>query len=309
MSARAFARIVEVARSAVMASKSTRRPKPSNSTAFVLSGGGNLGAVQAGQLRALFEAGIVPDLIVGTSVGAINGAFIAGACNAGGCEALADLWTHISRADVFPARPLIGLAGFLGRRTSFVPDSGLRKLLRSALTFTDLQDAPTPIHVVACELRTGDEVLLSSGNAIDAVCASAAIPAVFPPVEIDGRTLVDGGIANNAPISHALELGATTVWVLPCGYSCAMPQQPRGALGIALQAVSVLVQQRLSVDVRRYGPEHDLRVAPSPCPINVMPTDFSQSARLMDDAYRSTRSWLDDGHPDSTIDRIRPHHH
>jgi NTE family protein len=278
-------------------------------TAFVLSGGGNLGAVQAGQLRALLEAGVRPDLIVGTSVGALNGAFLAGACDTSGCEALAEVWRNIRRADIFPARPLIGLSGFLGRRSSFVPDTGLRKLLRETLQFRELQDAPVPLHVVACELRTGEEVLLSSGDAVDAVCASAAIPAVFPPVEVDGRVLVDGGIANNAPISHALDLGADTVWVLPCGYGCAMPTQPRGALAIALQAVSVLIQQRLAIDIRRYAADHDIRVAPSPCPINVMPTDFSQSKALMSDAYESTCAWLSEGRPDWSIERVVPHRH
>lgn len=278
-------------------------------TAFVLSGGGNLGAVQAGQLRALFEAGARPDLIVGTSVGAVNGAFLAGACDTSGCEALAELWTHIRRADVFPARPLIGLSGFLGRRSSFVPDTGLRRLLSESLRFRLLEDAPIPLHVVACELRTGEEVLLSSGSAIDAVCASAAIPAVFPPVEVDGRVLVDGGIANNAPISHALDLGADTVWVLPCGYACAMSTQPRGALGIALQAISVLVQQRLAIDIRRYAGDHDIRIVPSPCPVNVMPTDFSQSPRLMRDAYETTRTWLDEGRPAWSTERVTPHRH
>lgn len=278
-------------------------------TAFVLTGGGNLGAVQAGQLRALIEAGERPDLIVGTSVGAINGSFLAGACDADGCATLAEVWSKISRAEVFPARPLIGFSGFIGKRPYFVPDTGLRALLQRTLRFKALEDAPIPIHVVACELRTGEEVLLSSGNAVDAVCASAAIPAIFPPVKIGDRLLVDGGISNNAPISHALDLGADTVWVLPCGYACAMPRAPQGAIAVALQAVSVLVQRRLSVDIKRYSPDHDLRVVPSPCPVNVMPTDFTQSAKLMRDAYVATTEWLTAGRPGFSVERVAPHTH
>ena len=278
-------------------------------TAFVLTGGGNLGAVQAGQLRALFEAGEQPDFIVGTSVGAINGAFLSGACTQSGCADLAETWFRMNRAAVFPSRPLLGLAGFAGRKPNLVPSSGLRNLLSRTLRFERLEDAPIPLHVVACELRTGEEVLLSSGNAIDAICASSAIPAVFPPVEISGRILVDGGIANNAPISHALELEADTIWVLPCGYACALPSAPQGALGIALQAVSVLVHQRLATDVRRYYGTHDIRVVPSPCPVNVLPTDFSKSKRLMDDAYETTRTWLADGQPSWSVDRLTPHAH
>lgn len=282
-------------------------------TAFVLTGGGNLGAVQAGQLQALLEAGIRPDLLVGTSVGALNAAFLAGACDVDGCRALSDLWSRLGRADVFPARPFVGLSGFMGRRAFMIPDTGLRALLRSSLRFELIQDAQVPLHVVACELRTGQEVLLSTGNAIDAVCASSAIPGLFPPVAIGDRVFVDGGIANNAPISHAIDLGADTIWVLPCGYACALQRVPTGAIGVALQAVSVLVGRRLAVDVVRYSGHHDLRVVPSLCPVNVLPTDFSQSTRLMRDAYRSTSAWLlaePNGSSDSIgIERLLPHAH
>ena len=119
---------------------------------FVLSGGGNLGAGQAGQLRALIEAGVRPDLVVGTSVGAINGAFLVGAPDADGCRALAAMWRTVRRSDVFPARPFVGFAGFTGRRSYLVPDSGLRALLKRNLRYRNLEDSPIPLHVVACEL-------------------------------------------------------------------------------------------------------------------------------------------------------------
>lgn len=220
--------------------QSARRPGRSMTTAFVLSGGGNLGAVQAGQVRALIEAGVRPDLVIGSSVGAINGAFIAGGADEAGCRALWTLWTNVRRTDIFPTPPLTGLGGLIGRRDHLISDSALRALLRRHLRFHDLADAPIPLHVVTCELRSGEEVLLSSGNAVDAICASAAIPGVFPPVTIDGRVLVDGGVANNAPISHAIDLGADVVWVLPCGYACALPEAPKRVAGIAMQAISIL---------------------------------------------------------------------
>ena len=157
--------------------------------------------------------------------------------------------------------------------------------------------------------RSGEEVLLSNGNAIDAVCASAAIPGIFPPVAIDGRVLVDGGIANNAPISHAIDLGADTVWVLPCGFACELPDAPRSVAGIALQAISVLVHQRLTVDIRRYHGTHDVRVLPTLCPLNVLPTDFHQSERLMHDAHDTTSAWLAQGTPDLTSMQGFPHRH
>ena len=197
-------------------------------TAFVLSGGGSLGAIQVGMVLALAEAGIAPDLIVGTSVGALNGGWIASRADTAGVGALADLWLSLSRSDVFPTSLRLGLLGFLGQRQHLVPDSGLRGLLVRHLQFRRLEDAPIPLHVVATDVLSGQDVLLSTGDAVDAISASAAIPAILPPVNIDGRDLVDGGVVNNTPLSHAVALGAKVVWVLPTGYSCAMTESPRG---------------------------------------------------------------------------------
>lgn len=201
-------------------------------TAFVLSGGASLGAVQVGMLRGLADAGITPDLIVGTSVGALNGGWIASRPDDAKLEALAGLWRSLSRDDVFPTRPFLGLRGFLGRGPNLVPNSGLRRLLTEHLEFSRLEGAPIPLHVVATDVLSGHDIVLSSGDAVEAILASAAIPAVFPPVKINGRYLIDGGVVNNTPLSHAIALGADRVWVLPTGYSCALPEPPRGALGM-----------------------------------------------------------------------------
>lgn len=151
-------------------------------TAFVLSGGASLGSIQVGMLLGLAEEGISPDVFVGTSVGAINGGWLAERSDIAGINALADLWRSLSRDDVFPTRPIVGLLGFLGRRSNLVPDTGLRRLLTDHLGFARLQDAPIPLHVVATDVLSGQDVLLSSGDAVGAIAASAAIPAVFPPV-------------------------------------------------------------------------------------------------------------------------------
>jgi NTE family protein len=124
------------------------------------------------------------------------------------------------------------------------------------------------------------------------VLASAAIPGVFPPVEIGGRSYMDGGVVDNAPISHAVALGADTVWVLPAGYACALPEPPRSALGMALQGLNVLVQRRLAHDVRVYADRAAIHVVPPLCPIKVAPTDFSLSPELIDAARTSTHQWL-----------------
>jgi NTE family protein len=258
-------------------------------TAFVLSGGANLGAAQVGMLTALAEAGVRPDLVVGTSVGALNGSWVAAGAP---LDELADVWRSLRRGTVFPAHPLRGLLGFAGRSDHLVSDRGLRRLLREHLRFERLEDAPVPFHVLATDILTGRSVLLSEGPARDAILASAAIPGVLPTVRIGGRSLMDGGVVNNTPISHAVELDAHTVWVLATGYSCALQHPPRGALGIALHAVTLMTHQRLALDVERYAGEVDLRVVPPLCPIAVGPTDFSHADELIRRAQTHTSEWL-----------------
>ena len=280
------------------------------STAFVLSGGGSLGSVQVGMLLALAERGITPDLVVGTSVGAINAAWLVGRPDLDGARALAQVWSSVRRDDVFPARPLAGLLGFLGRRDHLVPAGSLRALLHRHLTYARLEDAAVPVHVVATEVTTGLEVVLSRGDAIEAVCASAALPGVFPPVRIDGRELIDGGVVNNTPISHAIASGVDTIYVLPTGYACALPRAPGSALGMVLQAVTLLVQQRLIADVERYQGSVDLRVAPALCPLSVSPVDFSHGAELIRRSTQATAQWLDSGNlPADQARGLRLHGH
>ncbi|MCT7366721.1 patatin-like phospholipase family protein [Mycolicibacterium llatzerense] len=277
-------------------------------TAFVLSGGGSLGSIQVGMLLGLAEAGITPDLIVGTSVGALNGGWIAGRSDHDGALALADLWRTLSRRKVFPTSPSMGLLGFLGRRPHLVSDSGIRSLLQQHLRFRRLQDAPTPLHVVATDVLSGQDVLLSSGDAIDAIVASAAIPAVLPPVRIGGRDLVDGGVVNNTPLSYAVELGATEVWVLPTGYSCAMPQPPRAALAMAMHAFTLAINRRLATDVERFEGSVELHVVPPLCPVRVSPVDFSRSAELIERSLQSTRRWLPTTRPEvGQAELLEPH--
>ncbi len=261
-------------------------------TAFVLSGGASLGAIHVGMLRALVDTGERPDLIVGTSVGAVNAGWIASRPDAAGIRGLADLWISLSRKDIFPTHPFAGTMAMLGRRTHLVPNNGLRRLLAEKLQFTRLEDAPVPLHVVATDVISGMDVLLSSGNAVDAIAASAAIPGVFPPVTIDGRDLMDGGVVNNTPISHAVALGADRVWVLPTGYSCDLPESPKTAVNMALHAMTIAVNHRLAVDVERFERAVDLRVIRPLCPVATSGADFSHAATLIERSHAATREWL-----------------
>ena len=250
------------------------------------------GRFRSGCCIGLADAGITPDVIVGTSVGALNGGWIASRPDGAGLDALADLWRSLSRNDVFPTRPILGLLGFLGQRPNLLPNSGVRRLLTDHLGFSRLEDAPILLHVVATDVLSGHDVLLSSGDAVEAILASAAIPAVFPPVKINGRYLIDGGVVNNTPLSHAIALGADRIWVLPTGYSCALSKPPTGALAMALHALNLAINQRLAVDIARFEDAVDLRVIPQPCPIGISPADFSHSAELIERSLAITREWL-----------------
>jgi NTE family protein len=244
-------------------------------------------------LQALAERHVHPDLVFGASAGALNAAWVAGDPKLEHLDRLADVWISLRARDVFPLRPLAGLLGFFGRRDSLVPGAGLRSVVSRNLRFERIEDAPIPLCVVATEVTSGREVALTEGNARDAIIASASIPGVLPPVEMGGRTLMDGGVVNNTPISNAIGAGATVIYVLPTGYACDLQHVPRSAIGMTLQAISLLVQQRLITDVHELQSEVDLRVLPPLCPLNISPADFSHARELIDRARASAGHWLD----------------
>jgi NTE family protein len=161
--------------------------------------------------------------------------------------------------------------------------------------------------VIATDVLRGEEVRLSEGPLIDAVMASAAIPGVLPPVEWDGRPLIDGGVANNTPISHALELGAEEIYVLPTGTPCDLEEAPRGALAAVVHATGLLVGRRLAEEMAAYQDHCRLFVLPPPCPLSVQPTDFSQAETLIEQARRDVRRYLTQRERDQVADLRRSH--
>lgn len=261
-------------------------------TAFVLSGGASLGSVQVGMLRALVEADIRPDFVVGTSAGAINAAYFSKNPTIEGVTDLGAVWSQMKRASVFPVRPGLGFLGFVGKRDHLCPSRPLAELLARHLGDQHLDRSPVPAHVIAADLATGREVCLSAGLAAQAVLASASLPGILPPVRLDGRSLIDGGVINNAPLSHAIRLGADTIYLLACGHACALKEPPKSALGVILQSVSVLIGRQLVHDVDRFEGTCNLHVVPQMCPQNVAPMDFSQADKLMANAHRDTAKWL-----------------
>lgn len=280
-------------------------------TAFVLAGGGSLGAVQVGMLKALARQGIVPDFVVGASVGAINGAYYAAEPNEGGVARLESIWLKLRRADIFPLSVVSSLLGLFGKRDYLVTPAPLRSLIESELPYQRLEDAQTPCHVVATDVLEGTEAVLSSGPVAATLLASAAIPAVFPTVAIDGRYLMDGGVANNTPISTAFELGATRVLVLPSGISCALEAPPHGAIALALHALNLLIMRQLLRDIDRFSHRCELIVIPPLCPLTTTAYDFSHSGELIRRAEATTRLWLKENGLESrgAPSALLPHDH
>jgi NTE family protein len=261
-------------------------------TAFVLAGGGSLGAVQVGMLKALAGHNIVPDLIVGASVGAINGACYAGEPNEAGIARIETLWLKLRRADVFPLSATGSILGLFGKRDYLVSSAPLRSVIESALPYKRLEEARIPCHIVATDVLEGTETVLSSGPATLASLASAAIPGVFPAVPINERYLMDGGVANNTPISTAFDLGARRVIVLPTGMSCALEAPPHGAVAMALHALNLLIMRQLLSDIEHFSPRCELIVVPPLCPLTTTAYDFAHSAELIRRAEATTRLWL-----------------
>jgi NTE family protein len=268
----------------------SRRPR----TAFVLSGGASLGALQVGMLRALYERGIVPDLLIGASAGALNAAFVASRPQTvATADELATVWRSLRREDVFPVGlgPLI--AGLTSRDDHLVSDRGLRRLVRQHLHIDRLEQAVVPLHLVTFDLISGEELRLSSGPAIDAVLAAVAVPGLLPSVRWGERRLVDGGVVNNTPISHAVELGAERVYVLPThNGSHALPAPPRGAFDAAIHGITLLIASQLRADIARYSGKVELIVLPAPNTRHVQATAFNHSTSLIEDALAAARNFL-----------------
>jgi NTE family protein len=293
-----------------MASKSDSTAKSAHRTAFVLAGGGSLGAVQVGMLKSLAIRGIHADMVVGSSVGAINGAYYAGRPSVEGVAALELLWRSMRRNDIFPLG-LLTLARFIWRRDFLVSPDGISSLIDGNLPYRLLEEARIPIHIVTTDFLTGGTVVHATGPAAPAILASCAIPAAFEPIRHGSRHLVDGGIASNTPIRIAIELGATRLIVLPTGYSCALKHPPPGAVASALHGLTLLIAGQLIGELETIGAGVDFHVVPSLCPVTASAYDFSQTADLIDRAASQTNDWLDAGGLErhDIPETLRPHDH
>ncbi len=185
-------------------------------TAFVLGGGGLLGAHEVGMLRALAEADVKPDLVVGTSIGALNGVLVA-ADPDGAADRLSRMWQGEELRLAFSEK-LWGRAARLVRSGTHLHSfESLRILLARALPGSDFADLKLPFQCVAASIEDASARWFSSGPVVPAVMASCAVPGLLPPVEIDGAHYFDGGLVDSIPVGRAVMLGASTVYVLQVG--------------------------------------------------------------------------------------------
>lgn len=281
-------------------------------TAFVLSGGGSLGAVQVGMLQALAARDIQPDLLVGTSCGAVNAAWIAGhGTSNDSLDGLATVWTNLRRSDIFPVDVRQVVRGLLGLSTSVVTNRELRRLIESHAGIHDLAQACVPTYFVAADLLSGHDVLISTGDLATGVLASAAIPGVLPPMDHAGGHLIDGAFAGRTGVAQALDLGASVIYVLPSGAACDLPRAPRSAAGVALHSLTLLIQQRIFHEVATLQTVASIQLLPPLCPLDVSAADFSRAEELITRARQASLRWIDSGgtdlpHPEQFL---APHHH
>jgi NTE family protein len=268
--------------------------------AFVLGGGGLLGAAEAGMARALLEAGVQPDLVCGTSVGAINGAALAADPTPEGARRLLGLWDVLADEGVLDGSVIRRVAEVVRRRTSLHGNGALRRMLRERLPAQTFEELAVPFECVAASIEQARECWFSSGDLIEPVLASCALPGVFPPVRIGEEHFFDGGLVNSIPLDRAVQRGADTIWVLHVGRLEEELAPPRFLWEVGFTAFEISRRHRFHSDLDRVGPGVTVHVLPSGLPqrsaatwSNLRYRDTRRIARRAELAYDATREYLE----------------
>lgn len=241
--------------------------------AFVLGGGGVLGAHEVGMLKALAEREICPQLILGTSVGAINGAFFAADPTIEGVARLTELWSGSNISEVTAGSVVRRLTTLARSGTHLEPLETARQRLAAALPVARVEELRVPFQCVAASIERAAEHWFDRGELADVVLASCAVPGVLPPVEIGGEHFLDGGIVNSIPVGRAVILGAKTIYVLQVGRLEKPLAPPRWPWEVGLVAFEV---------ARRHRFAHDLNTLPEGIELHVLPTGGSAAPAYND---------------------------
>ncbi len=267
--------------------------------AFVLGGGGVLGAAEIGMARALVEAGVRPDLVCGTSVGAINGAAIAADPTPDGVRRLLDIWEALGDRGVFDGSLIGRLTGLMAHRTALHANSGLRRVLRERLPARNFEDLAVPFECVAASIERASEHWFNSGDLVEPVLASCALPGIFPPVRIGDEHFVDGGLVNSIPLDRAVAHGADTVWVLHVGRVEEQLVAPRFLWEVGFVAFEISRRHRFLSDLERVSPKVTVHVLPTGLPkrsaatwSNLRYRDARRMSGRAELAYVATQAYL-----------------
>ncbi|MGH2916291.1 MAG: patatin-like phospholipase family protein [Solirubrobacteraceae bacterium] len=241
--------------------------------AFVLGGGGLLGAHEVGMLAALADRGVVPDVIIGTSIGAVNGAVFAGEPGPVGVECLRALWASAGSESVWATGPLQRLSTLARTGTHLQPLGVLLDRLREVLPAQRVEELTVPFQCVAASIERAAEHWFTEGPLAEVLLASCAVPGILPPVRIGDEHFIDGGIVNSIPVSRAVELGADAVYVLQVGRLEQALRPPRWPWEVGLVAFEV---------ARRHRFARDLTSLPEGVALHVMPTGGSAAPAYND---------------------------
>jgi len=259
-------------------------------TALVLCGGGSRGAVEVGLYRALVELRIPIDLVVGTSVGAINGAAIAGGIPP---KTLAELWRGLARRDVFTLNRQ--LFWKLWWADSLFDHRPLRRFLERNLPVRRFEELAIPLIVTATDFRTGRPVYWRHGDLLEAIMGSVAMPGLFPPQVVGEMQVVDGGITDNVPIDVAIAEGADTIILMLCA-CCERASHPaRGLFPILRRAVSIAIDRKYHADIQHYAGRARLIAFEPPIALEADLLDFSHTGELVEQGYVAAIDALRDG--------------
>ncbi|MGH9055050.1 MAG: patatin-like phospholipase family protein [Acidimicrobiales bacterium] len=265
-------------------------------TAFVLGGGGALGAAEVGMLRALTESCERPGLIVGSSVGALNGAFFAADPTTGGARRLEEVWSSLQSGDVFGSS-LWGRASNVIRHGTYLhSNEALRALIERALPDVRIEDLPVRFECVAASIERAGAHWFDSGPLADAVLASCAVPGLLPAVEIDGEHFLDGGLVYSVPVGRAIRRGATRVFVLHVGRLERKLTAPRLPWEVALVSFEIARRHRFSEDMATAPPGVEVHVLPSgadaPPAVNLRYRRVGDLRRRIEAAYEASMRHL-----------------
>lgn len=228
-------------------------------------------------------------MVVGTSVGALNGTVVADDPDAA-ADRLAALWSTVTREDVF-GKTLPTAYRLASRQSSAIDSRALQAFVERAIASRDFADLKIAHTAITTDFDTGEMVPLRDGDLISAVMASAAIPAVFPVVERNGRRLVDGGVVANVPIGVAAAQGAQTIVVLDCGFTVIAPQKEETLRANLLRMAAIMASQQVRRDLEKVRDQTVLYL-PGPWPIGSRPDDFRRSQELAAAAYELSIEWL-----------------